>query len=300
MIWLLIVVIAHLFYSLVFVIDKYIVSKSLPHPIVYTFYVGILSIAVWALIPFGFCFPSAYYVFLSMLAGIAQVGGSIFLYRSLNLGEVSRIIPFIGSFVAIFILVLSTLLIGERLSLQQYIAFILLVLGSLVVSYLPCRQAGRRKEFFQKPFGLAIIAALFFAIFWVITKYIYSGSSFVSGTVWVRTAVAFVSLFLLLPRKNRELIFKKTDEIKRKTVGFVIWGRSLTIVAALCMYFAVFLGSVTLANALQGLQYAFIFLLALLFFRKIPSLKEELSREIIAQKIIAIILITLGLFILII
>ena len=284
MIWLLIVVVAHLFYSLIFVIDKYIVSKSLPHPIVYTFYVGILSIAVWVLIPFGFCFPSAYYVFLSMLAGIAQVGGSIFLYRSLN---------FIGSFVAIFVLVLSTFLIGERLNLQQYIAFILLVLGSLVVSY-------RRKEFFQKPFGLAIIAALFFAIFWVITKYIYSGSSFISGTVWVRTAVAFVSLFLLLPRKNRELIFKKTDEIKRRTVGFVAWGRILTIGAGLCMYFAVFLGSVTLANALQGLQYAFIFLLALLFFRKIPSLKEELSRGIIAQKIIAIILITLGLFILII
>jgi uncharacterized membrane protein len=293
MFWLLIVVIAHLFYSLVFVIDKYIVSKSLPHPIVYTFYVGILSIAVWALIPFGFCLPSAYYVFLSMLAGVAQVGGSIFLYRSLNLGEVSRIIPFIGSFVAIFILALSTFLIGERLNLQQYIAFILLVLGSLVVSY-------RRKEFFRKPFGSAIIAALFFAVFWVITKYIYSGSSFVSGTVWVRTAVAFVSLFLLLPRKNRELIFKKTDEIKPKTVGFVLWGRILTIGGALCMYFAVFLGSVTLANALQGLQYAFIFLLALLFFRKIPSLKEELSREILAQKIIAIILITLGLFILII
>jgi len=291
--WLLIIVIAHLFYAIIFIIDKYIVSKSLPHPIVYTFYVGVLSIAVWFLIPFGFSFPSPYYVFLSILAGIAQVGGSIFLYKSLHSSEVSRIIPFIGGFIAVFVLILSTLLIGERLNLQQYVAFILLVLGSLIVS-------SRRKEIFQKPFGLAIMAALFFAIFWVITKYIYGGTSFISGTVWVRTAVAFVSLFLLLPKKNRKLIFKKTDEIKPRTVGFVALGRILTIVAALCMYLAVFLGSVTLANALQGLQYAFVFVLALLFFRKIPSLKEELSKEIIVRKIIAIILISLGLFILII
>lgn len=293
MAWLTIVIIAHLFYSLIFIIDKYIVSKSLPHPIVYTFYVGVLSIAVWLLIPFGFSFPSSYHVFLSILAGIAQVAGSIFLYRSLHLGEVSRIIPFIGSFVAVFTLIFSTFLISERLTFEQCVAFALLVFGGFIISY-------RKKELFQKPFGLAIIAALFFAIFWVITKYIYGETNFISGTVWVRTAVASISLFLLLPKKNRKLIFKKTDEIKPKTVGFVAAGRILTIIAALCMYWAVFWGSVTLANALQGLQYAFVFILALLFFRKIPNLKEELNREIIVQKIIAIILISLGLFILII
>ncbi|MFZ5559517.1 MAG: EamA family transporter [Patescibacteria group bacterium] len=291
--WLLIVILAHLFYALIFIIDKYIISRPLPHPIVYTFYIGILSICVWVLALFGFSFPSGYEILLILLAGISQVIGCIYFYKALNLGEVSRIVPFVGSFVAIFILILSTLLIGERLSLQQYIAFILLVLGSLIVSY-------KKKEIFQRSFGLALFSALLFAIFWVITKYIFSDTTFVSGLIWVRTGVVFISLFLLLPRKNRQLIFKETAELKFKTIGFFSGGRILSIAASFFMYLAVFLGSVTLANSLQGLQYAFVLILALLLFRKIPSLREEFSKKIIAQKVIAIILIGIGLFILII
>ena len=291
--WLFIVILAHLFYALVFIIDKYIVSRPLPHPVVYTFYVGVLSIFVWVLIPFGFSFPSSTQIILILLGGIVQIAGWIFFYKALNLGEVSRIVPFVGSFVAIFILILSSLLIKEHLSGEQILAFLLLVLGSLIISF-------KKKDVFRKPFILAIFSALLFAGFWVITKYIFLGSSFISGLVWVRTGVVIIALFLLLPRKNRQLIFKKTGELKPKTIGFFAGGRILSIVAGFLMYLAVFLGSVTLANSLQGLQYAFVLILALLFFRKIPGLKEEFSREIIVQKIIAIILISLGLFILII
>jgi len=292
-IWLLIVVLAHLFYAMIFIIDKYIVSRPLPHPIVYTFYVGVLSIFIWVLIPFGFSFPSFNYILWSILAGIVQVGSLIFFYKALNLGEVSRMVPFVGSFVAIFTLSLSTFLIAERLTTEQYIAFILLVLGSFIISY-------KKRYIFQRAFGLAILSALLSAVFWVITKYIFSASSFISGAVWVRTGVAIASLFLLLSKNNRRLILEKTGEIKLKTVLFFSGGRGLSIVAGFFMYLAVFLGSVTLSNSLQGLQYAFILILALLFFRKIPSLREEFSREIIIQKIIAIIFISLGLFILII
>jgi len=291
--WLFIVILAHLFYALVFIIDKYIVSRPLPHPVVYTFYVGVLSIFVWVLIPFGFSFPSSTQIILILLGGIVQIAGWIFFYKALNLGEVSRIVPFVGSFVAIFILILSSLLIKEHLSGEQILAFLLLVLGSLIISF-------KKKDVFRKPFILAIFSALLFAGFWVITKYIFLGSSFISGLVWVRTGVVIIALFLLLPRKNRQLIFKKTEELKPKTIRFFTGGRILSIVAGFLMYLAVFLGSVTLANSLQGLQYAFVLILALLFFRKIPGLKEEFSREIIVQKIIAIILISLGLFILII
>lgn len=292
-VWLIIVILAHLFYALIFLIDKYIISRPLPHPVVYAFYVGILSIAVWLLVPiFGLSLPSGYDIVLILLAGVVQVTGCIFFYKALSMGEVSRIIPFVGSFGAIFILILSTLLIGERLNLQQYIAFILLVLGSLIISF-------KKKNIFQKSFGLALFSALLFAIFWVITKYIFSETSFISGLVWIRTGTALISLFLLLPKKNRQLIFSETGKLKIKTIGFFTLGRILTIGGGFFMYWAVFLGSVTISNSLQGLQYAFILILALIFFRKIPSLREEFNREIISQKIIAILFISLGLFILI-
>jgi len=296
MTWLLIVILAHLFYALVFIIDKYILSRPLPHPIVYAFYIGILSIFIWVLFPFGFYIPSFREIILVLLAGIAQVAGWIFFYRALNKGEVSRIVPFVGSFVAIFILILSDFLSVEHLTNQQILAFVFLVLGSLIISF---KKGEFLKGFFHGVFGLAFLGALLFAVFWVITKHIFLETSFVSGLIWIRTGVAFVALTLLIPRKNRQLIFKKTEKLKPKTIKFFISGRILSILASLFMYLAVFWGSVTLANSLQGVQYVFILILAFLFFKKFPKLKEQLSKEIIVQKIIAIILIGLGLFILV-
>lgn len=296
MIWLLIAIIAHLFYALVFIIDKYIVSRSLPHPVVYAFYVGILSIFILVLIPFGFYFPSRIELGLVLLAGIAQVGGWILFFKALNKGEVSRVIPFVGAFVAIFVLILSRFSINEHLSNQQVLAFIFLALGSLIIAV---KKKGLLKSFFEGAFGLALFSSLLFAVFWVITKYIFLDAPFTTGLVWIRTGVALIALTLLIPRKNRELIFRKTEKLKPETIKFLISGRALSILGALGVYFAVYLGSVTLVNSLQGFQYVFILILALLLFKKFPKLREQFNKEIIIQKVIALIFIGLGLAILV-
>ena len=151
--WLVIVILAHLLYALVFITDKYILSRPLPYPIVYAFYVGVLSIVILLLVPFGFYFPSRLELGVVLLAGIAQIAGWVFFYKALNKGEVSRIVPFVGSFIAVFILILSTLLIGEHLAKQQILAFILLVLGGLTISF-------KKGKIFPRAFGLAFIGAL--------------------------------------------------------------------------------------------------------------------------------------------
>lgn len=291
MTWLIIVILAHLFYALVFIIDKYVLSRSLPHPIVYAFYVGVLSIFVWVLFPFGFYLPSGREIILILLAGIVQVAGWIYFYKALNTGEISRIIPFVGAFMGIFTLVLGVSLIGEKLSGQQILAVVLLILGGLIISI--------KKGAFGKAFIQALAGALLFAIFWVITKYIFSYTSFISGLIWLRTGVAVVALALLVSKKNRQLIFRKTEKLQPGTIRYFLSARVLGVVAALAMYLAVFWGSVILVNSLQGVQYILVLVLALILFKKFPKLREQFSREIIIQKIIAIILIGLGLFILV-
>jgi len=291
--WLAIIIIAHLFYALVFIFDKYILSRSLPHPIVYSFYVGVLSIVICALIPFGFYWPSFREFILVLICGAVSVVGNVLFYTALSKDEASRVIPFTGGFVAVFTLILSIFILGEQLNLYQVLAFALLVLGSLIISF-------EKKKIFSKNFAMAALSALFFAIFWVLTKYIFVGTTFVSGTIWVRMGVVLASLALLIPKKNRELIFKKTEKAKPRTFVIFALGRALSILGGLGIYFAVYLGSVSLTNSLQGLQYAFILLLAFLLYKKYPSLKEEFSREVIIQKIIAVILIVFGLGILVI
>lgn len=302
--WILIVAVAHIFYALVFIIDKNILSKSLPHPIVYSFYVGVLGLLILVLLPFGFAIPSFAQAILILIAGAAQVAGWVCMYKALSRAEVSRVVPFIGSFIAIFTLILSRFLIGEKLGSEELVAFVFLVLGSLIIS-------AKRRNFMDRSlrailiyrktfFSLALLASLLFAIFWVITKYIFLNTSFIPGLIWMRAGAGLVALTLLIPKKNRKLIFKKTEKMKSGTAKFVFIGRFLSVLGALGIYLAVFLGSVTLTNALQGLQYIFILFLAFLLYRKYPSLKEQFGSEVIVQKLIAIILIGIGLAILVI
>jgi drug/metabolite transporter (DMT)-like permease len=200
----------------------------------------------------------------------------------------------VGAISAVFILIINSITIHEFLGGRQIIAFTLLVLGSLVIGL-------QKREFFGNGvLAPAIISSFLFAVFWVITKYLFLGTDFVSGLIWVRAGVAIVALLLLLFRKSRQAIFSKTREMRPKTTGFFMLGRLLNIAGSLFFYGAVFLGSVTLANALQGLQYVFVLILALLLFKRIPGLKEQFGKEFLMQKIFAVALICVGLFILVI
>ena len=293
LLWFIVVITAYLFYALVFIIDKYILVRSLPHPVAYSFYVNFLSIVILVLLPFGFYFPSWGQFALVIFGGTVNVFGCVLLYSALNKEEVSRIAPFVGGFVAVFTLILSLFFLDEKLAVNQVVAFIFLVSGTLTLSF-------EKKRFFSKYFLWALVSALCFAIFWVITKYVFIGASFVSGIIWVRTGVALSSLVLLIPSKNRNIIFKKAEDSKPKTKGYFFAGRTMSVLGGLGVYVAVYLGSVVLTNAFQGLQYIFVFLLAMLLFKKFRGLREELKREIVIQKIVALVLICLGLFILVI
>jgi len=302
MIWILALILAHIFYAIASILDKYILAKPIPNPMNYSFWVGFLGIFILILIPIGFLIPEQGFVmpnkseiFWSLIAGVAQIGAFLCFYKALDKGEVSRIVPFVGAMTSVFVLILSSLILKEFLIAQQVIAFALLVLGSFVIGF-------KRKHLSENGIlGLAIGGALFFALFWVITKYLFLGTNFISGLVWVRTGVALIALTLLFSKKNRKLIFSKTEKVKSKTTAFFMLGRILTVLGGLFLYFAVFWGSsISLTNAFNGLQYVFVLIIALSLFKKIPSLKEQFSKEVLFQKIIATLLICLGLGLLVI
>jgi hypothetical protein len=50
---------------------------------------------------------------------------------------------------------------------------------------------------------------------------------------------------------------------------------------------------------MAGTQFVFILILALIFTKKFPQLKEDLNKKVIIQKVIAILLIAIGLYLII-
>lgn len=299
--WILLVIIAHFLSAGIAIIDKYLLKRKFSHPINYTFWIGILSVVILVLAPFGFSIPPAKQMVLSLVAGIIWLIGAGIFYNALYEGETSRVVPTMGGLIPVFILILSFIFLGERLSLKQLIAFCLLVGGGIILSLLFEKEGEsfNKKIRMIKAFVPAVISALMFAVYYVVTKIVFIDLGFINGLIWLRLGSALGALFLIIPSSYRKKIFEKAEITKKSTLGFFVSARGLGIVAGLLIYWAIFLGSVTLVNALQGVQYAFILLLAFLFFRKIPSLKEHLDKRTLIQKIIAIIIIGIGLVILV-
>ena len=174
--WLLIAIIAHFIFALVFVIDKYLFSHTYLKPAAYAFYVGLLGGLAILLFPFGFSLLPLKQILISFFAGAFFVFAIFYFYKSVQLGEVSRIIPIIGGLVPLFTLIFTYSFLGERLVFNQLIAFSLLVLGGIIMAW-PRKQVRFVSRIVKSPLikrlPLAVLAALFFAGSYVLSKSIY-------------------------------------------------------------------------------------------------------------------------------
>lgn len=292
--WLLISIIAYSLLALASIVDKFLISRKELKPIAYAFYVGVASIFVFLLAPFGLKFPSASQFFLSLFIGVLLNIALIFLYKTLHKGEASRVMPVVGSLVPVFSFIISRLFLGERLGVTQYIAFAFLVFGSALMAF------GRSNHRSRKWILGAIFTGFLFSVSWILTKVVYFHQPFISGFIWIRLGAVLGALALLVSSENRRVIFEsfKTTKIRIKKIFLLslIFGPFATFL----LNYAVSLSSVTLVNALEGLRYSFLFIFTVIISHKFPHiLAEEKTKQIIFYKIFAVALIVGGLYLLV-
>ncbi len=291
--WLTIVIIAYFLNAIAITIDKILLSKKIPNPAVYAFFISALSLFALVLIPFGFKFYSLSQIIIALAAGIIFAFALLFMFKAISKNEASRITPFMGGLQPIFIFIFALIFLDEKLGLQPLTAFFIIILGTVAISW----PSGKSSA---KSYQLAIIATLLFAISYTMNKYVFIQQDFISGFVWTRVGAFLGALFLLIPKTNRQDIGGKIKNPGKNGGGLFIFGQISGALSFILINYAIAISSsVALVNALQGLQYIFLLIIIIPLAKKIPRLlKEEFSPKILTQKILATILIILGLFIL--
>ena len=298
MLWLLVIILAYLILAVTALIDNYLLLGP-PNPKSYAFYVGVLGIAVLILPPFeGFSVPPASQIILSILAGALFVLALFWYFTGLEYFEPSRIVPAVGGILPLFTFGLVYLFSkgGAVLGLKELFAFGLLVFGSILVTY------EKKKKISFRSFKISVLAAALFALAFILTKYVYLSQPFWSGFIWMRIGGFLAALCFLFFREVRKEIFQRKFTFKKKTGALFLANQGMGAGGFILQNFAIALAGLAFLpfiNALQGIQYVFLFLLIIFLTRRFPKISEEkFTKEIISQKIISIALIALGLFIL--
>lgn len=299
MLWLIAAVAAYFILAVVFLVDKYLLVSSIPNPKVFSFLVGMLGITALVLIPFvDFQIPELPQIGLSLLAGALFVYGLFWFYKALKLFESSRVIPAIGGILPIFTFLLILVLSGGKETLRSWglIAFILTILGSVLINY----DSSKKLSF--KSLCLSVVAAFLFALSFVLTKYVYLAQPFWSGFIWMKIGSALMGAVFFFSSEVREELFKNKADSQKKTGAIFLLGQAAGAGANVLQNWSIALAPlayVAVINALQGSQYAFLLILTIFLSIKFPQiLKEEIVGKVVLQKIIAILIIGAGLAIL--
>ncbi len=303
MLWLFFVILSYLIFAAVVLVDKYLLSGKRMSPAVYTFYIGVLGMLAFLLVPFvGFTIPSVSQILLSVGAGAFLVYAVFWFAKGVQKFEPSRIIPAMGALDAIlvFLLVFAATRGGAALSLNQLLSLLFLILGTLLITF--------EKKHILNFTGLriALVNAAFFAGAFVMAKYVYLSQPFWSGFILMRLGGLLVALlFLFFFKEVREELEGKGNGGQKhfwenpKIALVFLLSQSAGAGAEVLRSFAVFLVPLALLpfiNALLGIQYVAILVFAALLSWRLPHiLKEHVSKDTLLQKIFAILLMALGL-----
>ncbi len=297
MLWILVITLAYFCFALASLGDRIILSGH-SRPNSYTFFVGILSAAVILLIPFvGISVPQGILWLWIILAALFNILGIYTMFSALNVFDVSKIIPTIGALQPIFVVIFSFLILGEdAMESRQIFAFIILLLGSVLISIEKNYRVTRRS------LKLSFFAALFFSLEMIFAKIVYLDLAFWDGFIWMKIfGLVFVMSFLFNKTFRRD-IFKVDQKLDKKNSIIFFLGQGFGGLANILQGWAISLVPLAylgIMNAMKGLQYVFLFIFALIISAAFPKLlNEKTSKTIIIQRIIAIILIIIGLLVL--
>ncbi len=302
MLWLLITILAYFILAVVFLVDKYLLTSGIPNPKLYAFFSGFAGLSLLVLIPFiHFVIPGPWLIILSFIGGAAYVYALYWFFKGLREFDASRIVPATGGLVPVFsfIFIYLSSFGKAKLGDLEFLAFIILIIGSILIS------VEREKLINKKSLKFSLLASLFFAFSFVLRKYVYLAIPFLSGLIWTTMGGVIVAFILLIFSSDiRRDIFKPKENFQKKTIILFVANQMAGGGGGFLQNWAIALAPlayVSIINALQGTQYALLFILTIILSLKFPQIiKEEISKKIVYQKIIAILLISVGLALLVI
>lgn len=296
--WLIATIFAYLLFAFSSLGDKLVLDGK-PKPNSYTFYVSLFSIFILLLLPFTkIGFPSATGLIFIVLYAVIHILGLYTMFTALEKFDVSKVIPTIGATQPIFIFILTWIFFGTQTILStNMLALLFLFAGSVIISI------EKNLKITRDYLKITIFSSLMFSFEYILAKMVFINLTFLPGIIWTGIFLAFFSLFFLFSKKARKEIFSKKIVSNKKTQTLFFSAQLVGGVGGFMQGLAISLAPIAFlatVNSLKGIQYVAIFIATLfisIFYPKV--LKEAVSKKVIFQKVISILLIVTGLALLV-
>jgi len=294
--WFSYALVSAIFFGFTTIVDKLMLQQRLSS---FSYFVSfappalVFSIFVLFFLPTNvFSIPCG----IAFVAGLISAGGYFFYVVSIRKEEASRIAA-LTSLAPAFVAVLAVFLVDEIFSAKSYMGITLMILGSVLISY--------KRNHVKKMIPLSLIVILTAANFSYGLDQTLSKISLNQISFWPflmmfmfgKFVVAFPGLALPSVRRKFCSEVKKLGRNLALTLasGSIMW--SLGIIF---FFYAASLGPITIVSTTGLISPLFTLFFAILITKYLPKvLEEEIDRKTVALKLVAIVLIIFGTYLII-
>lgn len=291
--WIILVLIAALLWAIMSIIHKFVRAAYFDNTLGYLIFITptiFYSCILLFLSPF--ILLGLKETAILILAGIIIFCGGYSYMEAIHKEEVSRVIILFG-ISPLIVLTLSTIFLNEILTINQYIAFALIFIGSILISFKKVDE----KIKFSAGAIYVLASSFFFSVHNVILKYL-STINITTIMIYREAGYLLTIIFIIIffP-KARQYTKKTIKDMNIKKTILVYTSEIMGITGMFFAYLAIQKGPVSLVSVLEGFESIFVLVIVIMISRFIPKiLKEEINTKTIAIKIISLILMLGGLY----
>ncbi len=291
--WFLVALAAPFLWSLVTIIDKFLVSKytkgkefSAGSLVLFSSFVGVVVVAL-----IGITTPDIFIIpitdkLLLLLGGALGVVWVIFYLHSLEIEEVSTVSLWM-LLIPVFGYLLGHWFLGEVLTKKQFLGSLIILAGAIILSI----DFTKQKISFKWRIAILMgLASLIYAGTGVIFKFVTYENSFWVSAFWEHLGLFLSGLFIFIfiPKYRRDFM-NMTISGGRRIFLFNFLGDIMTVVGNLVTYGAVLIAPITLVYLVSTFQPIITLgmtFVCTMFFPLVVS--EDFSQKNIVPKLIAV------------
>jgi uncharacterized membrane protein len=288
--WFVFALLASIMFALCNVFDKFNLTKKIKNSFSYNIIGIAFNIFPVLLLIFYLKLNFDFSTLLATMYGLIFVFLYVVYNKAMMEEDASRVVS-ISKISPIFVLALSFLLLNEVLNYHKYFGIIFLVISALLVSY----KKSEKRFHLSTGIILAFCFSFSIAVMGIITKYTLGYIDYWTFFLWNLIGNMIGCLFMILIPSIRRNAIRDASKIDKRTFLTVFLASMFTWLGYLFYFVATSLGNVSLVSALGSIQPLTVFIITLFLTVHRPKiLKEEISKMSLTFKILAVIFIIIG------
>ena len=244
----------------------------------------------------GFYIPDITSVLLMLIGGILWTYPPMILYfKAMETEDASRI-SLLMQLVPVFTLLIAFFALGEVLTINQGLAFVILIIGGIFASL----KKTEKNWHFSKAFLLIGIAGFLWATSDVLFKKLETVfPDFLSAFAFFFLGSFLASMFMLMHADGRSKVLNHFTILSKRGWIMIIATQTLGIIGSISFAYALTLGKASLTAVMIGIQPLFALGFGLILAQFIKEIhREDLSKKTLLLKGLSFVLIIVGLVVL--